>query len=67
MSAVIVSRAVVYRVVIARKIPAMDVIDIAVAVIIDPVRGIIGIRPDIACEILMGKHHAFINDPDIDA
>ncbi len=65
--AVIVHRAIVDRVVIAREIPAVDVIDIPVAVVIDPVNRIIGIRPDIAREIFMGPHHAFIDDPDIDA
>ncbi len=49
MRAMIVSQAVVYRVVIAREILAMDVIDIPIAVIINPIHGIIGIRPDIAC------------------
>jgi hypothetical protein len=39
MRPVIVRRAVVDRVVIAREIPAMDVIDISIAVIINPIQG----------------------------
>ena len=65
MRTVIVGSAVEGAVVIAVEVPATHVIDIAVAIIIEPIYWIIRIAPDVGREIWMSVLNALINDPDV--
>ena len=38
---------------------------LAIAVVVDSINRIMGIRPDVACQIVMIPHQAFIDDADI--
>jgi hypothetical protein len=61
MGAMIIRRTVIDRVVVAVEIPAVDVVDVAVAVVVDAIDQIAGVRPDLADQFRVGEHDAFIN------
>jgi hypothetical protein len=44
----------------------MDVVDVAVAIVVDAIDGVEGVDPDVPGEILMLAHHAFVDDADVD-
>ncbi len=53
-------------VVFAEEVPAVDVIDVSVAIVIDAVEFFQGVDPDVRGEIGMGDIHAGIDDADDD-
>ena len=54
-----------YGVVAIRYIPSMDVVNIAVAVVVDAIGGnLIGVAPKKSLQILMGSPHAVIDNGD---
>src|SRR5205823_7675554 len=55
-------------VVVVHEVPAVDVVDLAVAVIVDTVaRDLARVRPEVGREIRMCVHHAVVDDRDDDA
>ncbi len=64
MGAVSIPAGIVDCVVVIDKIPAVTVVDIAVAVVIHPVTGnFVGIDPDVAGQIRMVDLNALVNHP----
>ena len=63
MSSVSIRNAVVNSIVVVDEIPAIDVIDVSVAVIVDTIRYLVRIHPDIFIQIRMRNLYAFIDNP----
>ena len=63
---VIVARAVEHRVVAVLEVPAVDVVDVPVAVVIDAVHRIERVRPDVRVQIGMRELHAGVGDAHVD-
>ncbi len=67
VGAMIVADAVVDGVVVRVEIPAADVVDVSVAVVVDAVScGIERIQPHVGREVRMVEVHAFVDDPHVD-
>ena len=62
----IVPATVVDAVVVVGEVPAVNVVDVAVAVIVSTVCRIKGIRPNVRRKIGMGDINTFVDDADID-
>ena len=68
MGAVAVLVAIVNRIVVFIKIPAANIINVAVSIIINSVSlNLIGIAPDIGCEIWVGMINSRVDYTDINS
>ena len=54
-------------VVVGDEIPAVDVVDVTVAVVVDSIHRVVGIDPGVGDQIGMAEIHALVNDADADA
>ncbi len=60
------ARAVVDRVVVLEEVPAVRVVGVAVAVVVNAVHGVEGVRPDVGAEVDVLVVDALVDDADVD-
>ena len=65
MGSVIVGAAVVDAGVLAVEVPAVDVVDVAVAIVVDPggLAVLAGIDPDVGLQVRVADHQPLVDDP----
>src|SRR5262249_1932266 len=58
--------AVVDRVVAVDEVPAVDVVDVAVAIVVDAVDRVVGVGPGVGTEVWVGELNPLVDDADVD-
>ena len=66
VGAVVVARPVVDGGVVGVEVPAVDVVDVAVPVVVDAVGGLAGVRPDVGRQVWVADLDALVDDAHVD-
>ena len=65
VGAMLIVTKVIHRSIVVSKVPSVNVIDVAVAIVISPVGGFTGVSPHIVTEVFVIDVDTFVDDNDI--